>query len=149
MVTKEYSNALVEVLEVLKCLDEDDRKKIPSDIIKFYEDNKSTDYEFHFDSSKDLTEQYLMNKTKEILAGIYIDYLCENEREKKSYQDKLKKIENRYEAQKSKEFSYDDIFKNNKLTQVDSEKEKSLVVVKKDSLFARILKKLKSLFTKK
>ena len=149
MVTKEYSNALVEVLEVLKCLDEDDRKKIPSDIIKFYEDNKSTDYEFHFDSSKDLTEQYLMNKTKEILAGIYIDYLCENEREKKSYQDKLKKIENRYEAQKSKEFNYDDIFKNNKLTQVDSEEEKSLVVVKKDSLFARILKKLKSLFTKK
>lgn len=149
MVTEEYSKALVEVLEIINYLDDEDKAKIPDEIIKFYEENKSTEYLFNINPDEDITKQKLMNKTREILAGIYIDYLCENKEEKKEYIKKLKQTELEFENKKRKIYDPDNIFKKNGNYQVNNIQTQALVPVKKENIFIRILKKIKSLFSKK
>lgn len=148
MITDEYRKALVEVLEILTYLDEDDRKKIPDEIIRFYEDNKSSEYQFNINPDENIAKQKIMNKTREILAGIYVDYLCDSKDEKKEYIKKLKQVEFKYESQKAKKYDPSSIFKKNK-TYPSNDIIKALVPIKKENIFMRILKKLKSLFSKK
>lgn len=150
MITKEYSEALVEVLEIINHLDDDDRNKIPENIIKFYENNKDLDYTPNLNFEEDITKQKLMTKTREILAGIYVDYLCNNKDEKKEYLTKLKQAELKYEHQKRLKYNPNMIFnKKTSSNQINVETIQALVPVKKDNIFIRILKKLKSIFTKK
>ena len=44
MINTEYREALVEVLEIINHLEEDEKSKIPSEIVEFYEKNKSKTY---------------------------------------------------------------------------------------------------------
>ena len=150
MITKEYSEALVEVLEIINHLDDNDRNKIPENIIKFYENNKSLEYKPNLNFDDDITKQKLMTKTREILAGIYVDYLCNNKDEKKEYISKLKQAELKYEHQKRLKYNPSLIFnKKSNSNQINSETIQALVPVKKDNIFIRILKKIKSIFSKK
>lgn len=150
MITKEYSEALVEVLEIINHLDDNDRNKIPENIIKFYENNKSLEYTPNLNFDEDITKQKLMTKTREILAGIYVDYLCNTRDEKKEYIGKLKQAELKYEHQKRLKYNPNMIFnKKTNTNQINSETIQALVPVKKDNIFIRILKKIKSIFSKK
>lgn len=158
MVTKEYSEALVEVLEIINCLDESERKKIPDEIIKFYKENKSTTYKPILDLNGDnISNAILKNKTREILAGIYIDYLCDNENQKKEYIKELHKTEYGYE--KAKETKYEQLpiyaqelaaFEEQKNKTNDGTNQlndtKALVNVDNQNIFTRIWLKIKSFF---
>ena len=161
MVTKEYSEALVEVLEIINCLDENERKKIPDEIIKFYEENKSTTYKPILDLNSDnISNAILKNKTREILAGIYIDYLCDNEDQKKEYIKELRKTEYGYEEAKKTEYEQLPIYaqelaafenqKNKANNETDSvDDTKALVNVDNQNIFMRIWLKIKSFFKRK
>lgn len=83
MINTEYREALVEVLEIINHLEEDEKSKIPSEIVEFYEKNKSKTYipNINFEE-EDISKYNIKNKTREILAGIYIDYLCDDEKKK-------------------------------------------------------------------
>lgn len=161
MVTKEYSEALVEVLEIINCLDDNERKKIPDEIIKFYEENKSTTYKPILDLNSDnISNAILKNKTREILAGLYIDYLCDNENQKKEYIKELHKTEYGYEEAKQTEYEQLPIYAqelaafddkknetNNKTNCIDDTQ--ALVNVNNQNIFMRIWLKIKSFFKRK
>ena len=49
-----YKKAYSEILEIIKYLPEEERKKIPVEKIKFFEENCDKNYEFKYDSSKPL-----------------------------------------------------------------------------------------------
>ncbi|MBP3708571.1 MAG: hypothetical protein J6J36_08280 [Clostridia bacterium] len=161
MVTKEYSEALVEVLEIINCLDENERKKIPDEIIKFYEENKSTTYKPILNLNSDnISNAILKNKTREILAGIYIDYLCDNEDQKNEYIKELHKTEYGYEEEKKTEYEQLPIYAqelaafenqkkeaNNETDSIDDTK--ALVNVDNQNIFMRIWLKIKSFFKRK
>lgn len=74
MVSKEYSIAVAEVLDILKYTDEELVKKIPEKLMKFWENNKSKTYIPKLDHNKKLTEMQLTPKTKSLLAMIYLKY---------------------------------------------------------------------------
>ena len=145
MITEEYRKALVEVLEIIKCLEESEKEKIPKEIIKFYEINKSKTYEPDLNLDDDLSKIELMNKTREILAGLYIDYLCESEEDKQNYISKLHQIEEKVEAEKREKYNPDTIFENRKQP---IQEETSMITVEKQSFFSKILEKIKNLFKK-
>lgn len=145
MITEEYKKALVEVLEIINRLEESEKKKIPREIMEFYEINKSKTYEPHLNLDKDISKISIMSKTSEILAGIYIDYLCDNEEEKQSYINKLRQIEERAEAEKREKYNPDTIFENRK---PPVQEDKSMIVTQKQSFFSKILEKIKTLFKK-
>ena len=74
MVSKEYSIAVAEVLDILKYTDEELVKKIKEKLMKFWENNKSKTYIPKLDHNKKLTEMQLTPKTKSLLAMIYLKY---------------------------------------------------------------------------
>ena len=144
MVTTEYSEAAVEVLGIIDTLEEEEKNKIPEKVIEFLENNKSKEYSPNIDYYDDVEKLQLKDKTRQILAGIYRDYLC-NEEEKKEYINILRKNEIEYQNKLNETFKTDNMFKN-KINH-NQEEHKELVV--KQSLFRRILNKIKCIFRKK
>ena len=82
MVEAEYSEATVEVLAILDFLEDEDKKKIPNEIIEFLEKNKSKTYNPNIKYEENIDDLKLKKKTKQILAGIYLDYLCDDKEKK-------------------------------------------------------------------
>ena len=79
MVSIEYSEAIVEVLEILQYSDDNIIEKIPKKLIEFWKRNKSTTYKPNLDHSKSINEMDLKKKTKSIISMIYLNYLCDDE----------------------------------------------------------------------
>lgn len=84
---EKYRQALSEVYIILKNTDEEIRNKIPDKFIEFIKNNMDNNHKFEIEPGKELVEQNLMLETKQILALIYRDYICE---EKESSKNKEK-----------------------------------------------------------
>ena len=130
--TKEYRDAMVDVLEIIKYLDDDMLEKIPLDFIKLLNQKKSTTYVSTIDFTKSLEENNLSYPTKVILAYIYREFFCSSLEEKNEFNSILEKND----AVNIKT----DLFNNNSNKNVET---KSLITVEEDkSLFQKILDKL-------
>ncbi len=152
MINTEYREALVEVLEIINHLEEDEKSKIPSEIVEFYEKNKSKTYIPNINIEEgDISKYNIKNKTREILAGIYIDYLCDDEKKKSEYIKKLRNNEYNYEEKKKKSFNQNTIFKNKQTQDLKNEQiqvTKSMIKVEKQGWFSKILNKIKKILKK-
>ena len=141
MVTVEYSEAIVEILEILENSDNTICEKIPKRLIEFWQRNKSTTYKPNLDHNKPLNEMNLKQKKKDTITMIYLNYICD-ENEKEITIDKLKENEENYQILLREKYNPDKIFKNR-----DKEQVKTLAVVKyKDSMFSKIIKSIKAFF---
>jgi len=74
---KEFSEAAVDVLEIIKNMDEYLISQIPLDLIKSLRAKCSSTYKSQIDFSKPLEENNLSYATKILLTVLYRDYLCE------------------------------------------------------------------------
>ena len=82
-ITKEDRLAYVQVLQIIKYLNEKERAKIPNELINTYEKYKEPNYKFEYNSNIDLNEQ-ISEKTKVIIAYLFVKYIA-------SYEDRKKK----------------------------------------------------------
>ena len=133
--------ALSEVDLILKYSDTDIKNRISAKFIKFIEKYKDNTYKIKFDKSKNLNEQNLMLETREILALIYRNYLCDSQEERKRLieynEEKLKEMNSKYDVEK--------IFKE-RTKKDEISKEQSLIVVKKEKWYNKIFSLLKKIF---
>ena len=136
MVTVEYKEAVVEVLGLINEMEETEKSKIPSEIIQFFEENKSETYKPDINYSDDIRKLKLKEKTKEILAGLYIDYFCDEDK-KQGYINKIRMNDIKRQEMLKQKYDVDDMF-NNRV------KQNSLIVqTKKERIFAKFIKKIK------
>lgn len=142
MVSVEYSEAAVEVLGILEYLQDIDRNKIPKEIIEFLEKNKSNTYNPQINYWDDVENLNLKQKTRQILAGIYIDYLS-SEDEKNEYINKLKQNEIKNQEILKEKYNVDDIFKKKEITK---EEVIELTIVKEEKWFIKIINRIKEIF---
>ena len=142
MVSVEYSEAAVEVLGILEYLEDIDKNKIPNEIIEFLENNKSNTYNPEINYWDEIENLNLKQKTRQILAGIYIDYLS-SEEEKKEYINKLKQNEIKNQEILKEKYNVDDIFKKN---EISKEQVVELTIVKEEKWFVKIINKIKEIF---
>lgn len=142
MVSVEYSEAAVEVLGILEYLQDSDKNKIPKQIIEFLEKNKSNTYNPKINYWDDVENLNLKQKTRQILAGIYIDYLS-SEDEKKEYINKLKQNEIKNQEILKEKYNVDDIFKKK---EIPKEQVVELTIVKEEKWFMKIINKIKEIF---
>ena len=77
-----YKKALVEVDAVLSCLDYNEYKKIPTNIIDAIENNKDEEYTYDYDEELEYEDWSLMPETKAILYNIFKKYLATEEQRK-------------------------------------------------------------------
>jgi len=154
MVSKEYSEAAVEVLDMLKYVNSENVKKIPTKVIKFLEDNKSKDYICNLDHTKTVEEMELKPKTEAILGFIYLRYWADEEGKKK-FEQKIKENEELFLRELKKEFNDNDIFNNKQNIEqnlqtenVESlpEENKLLQEYKEASFVSKLLNKIKEIF---
>ena len=69
-----YPKELVQ-LKKLICQQQEERRKIPKNVLEEINRYKSNKYVYHYDYSKTLLEQEMLPLTKELLYYIYTKYL--------------------------------------------------------------------------
>lgn len=142
MIETRYSEAAVEVLDILSYTNKQDVEKIPKSFISFLNNISDKNYIVKFNHELPISGFNLKEQTKELLGFIYITWWC-NETEREQY----KKLIN---AQNEITTTYDvnDIFKNRKTQENTMTKSEntSLIEYKQETLLKRIFNKILNLF---
>ena len=141
-------NAYAEVYTILQELNEEEYNKIPPEVIKTIEANRNEDYEYELDDELELKDQPMLPETKAILFNLFRDYLANPEQ-------KTKIIRMQNEARQKNELKKQQMYNtdvfadkpNESLT--ENNNEIMQIVEYKESIFKRILNKIKSFFIKK
>lgn len=142
-----YANAYTEVYEILSCLNNEEYLKIPEELIEVFEENRNLEYEYEINDEQDLSKQSMLKETKAILLNIFRNYLATPEQSQK-----IKKWlqEDREYLEKQKQEKYNsNVFENNKkYEKTNNEESKTIlpVEIERQSIFYRIINKLKRIF---
>ena len=140
-------NAYAEVYTILQELNEEEYNKIPPEVIKTIEANRNEEYEYELDDELDLKDQPMLPETKAILFNLFRDYLATPEQ-------KAKIIRMQNEARQKNELKKQQMYNTdvfaNKINKnpILNNNETMQVVEYKESIFRRILSKIKSFFVK-
>ncbi len=143
MIDENYMNVCSEVLAILDKLKIEDYEKIPKSLIEGFEKNKNPDYTFEYDYSKRLVDQKTDDLTKGIISNLFRDYIASGEEREAINKEEQIKID---EEERIKREKYNpDILFSKPQDSADTVQENSLIK-NKESIFKRIINKLKSLF---
>ena len=147
MVSTELSEGISETLDILNHMENTYTEKLPKKFREFLEKNKSVDYIPSLDHSKKINEMNLKEKTKDILAIIYMNYWCTPE-QKEDYQKVLNENEKRYQEKQKEKYTLDNVFKNKKQSVIQDKEDDTQVsmIEHKESFISKIVKKIKSIF---
>ena len=142
-VTKEYSIAYVQVLEVLKGLSKKEYNRIPKERIDLYEKNKDKEYQFNIDNTRNLNEQ-LSDEAKNIISNLFVRFIATPKDKKEIYEkEKSKFIQVQMEERKN--LKINKLFEQKEVKN-KTQKNQAIIVVKKKGIFGRIIDSLKDFF---
>ncbi len=145
MVATNYKNAFKEVYVILDSLVEEDYKKIPPELIETIYQNMNQDYKYELDEEQDLSTQKMLPETKAILFNIFRDYLSTEEQKQKII--RMQKEERQKNELKKKEQYNTDVFANKEKTNnSEIQKEPVSLIKYKESIFKKIINKIKNIF---
>ena len=147
MVDIQYANAYTEVLEILKCISQEDYNKVPKERINMFEHNANREYIFNYDSNKTLEEQNVSKTARAIIAILFRDYWATEEQ-----RNKIKAFQNnkRNQIEEENRQRYE-VFKNktNNTNTKEIEKVENMQLVEyKENIFKRIFGFFKRMFGK-
>lgn len=149
----EYSEAAVEVLDILNHTNKEDVARIPQSFIKFLTNISSKSYKVKFNHEQPINGLNLKKQTKELLGFIYITWWCDKE-EREKYKKLIHESNIKNEEIKEK-YNVNDIFKNKKekqeykIIQNENVMKTSIAEYKKENIFKRVLNKILSFFDSK
>ncbi len=166
----EYSEAAIEVLDILNYTNKEDVARIPKSFIKFLTDISSKSYKVKFNHEQPIKGLNLRKQTRELLGFIYITWWC-NKEEREKYKSL---IQNKKIKKEEVLWHYDvnDIFKNKNLPHQHNQRlwedtqktcclnnknkeysmkneyieQTSIATYKKDNLIKKLLSKILSFF---
>ena len=141
-------NAYAEVYTILQELNEEEYNKIPPEVIETIEANRNEEYEYELDNELELKDEPMLPETKAILFNLFRDYLATPEQKAKIIR---MQNEARQKNELKKQQMYNtDIFANKpKKNLAENSNETMQIVEYKESIFKRILNKIKSFFIKR
>ena len=149
----EYSEAAVEVLDILNYTNKEDVARIPQSFIKFLTNIASRSYIVEFNHEQPIDSLNLKKQTKELLGFIYITWWCDKE-EREKYKNLIHESNIKNEEVKEK-YNVNDIFKKkkenqeHKITQNENVIKANIVEYKEESIFKRIINKILNFFDNK
>lgn len=141
-ITKEYSRAYVEVLEVLKFLKEEEYNRVPKERIDIYNKYKDKEYYFEINKEKELGEQ-ISPKAKAVLSNLFIRYIA-NDADREEIVVQERKKEYKEEMAKSQNIKLNPLFEKRTKTAETIEENQSLIVYTEDNIFKKFIKKIKA-----
>jgi hypothetical protein len=143
--------AYSEISEILWLLGSKYIDKLPQELIEHIEKNKSKEYTPIYSYENHIDKLDLKDETRSILAFLHYSYWCDDEIKKEQVIKALK--ENDVKSEKLKNVVINELFpKEEKIVDrknnIISKSENIQIVVKKESLFKRILNKIIMFFKK-
>lgn len=145
MVATNYKNAFKEVYVILDSLVEEDYKKIPPELIETIYQSMNQDYKYELDEEQELSTQKMLPETKAILFNIFRDYLSTEEQKQKII--RMQKEERQKNELKKREQYNTDVFANKEQTNnPEIQKEPVSLIKYKESIFKKIINKIKNIF---
>lgn len=144
--TDSYAKAYVEILEIINHMGDEYKRKIPSKLLDFFEENKDINYIYQLQKNNGV----FLEKTIALLSMLESKYWTTAE-EKDVLDRALKDNEVKYQKQLKEKYSPDNLFKkqneNNEIKENTIQQEVDLVQYK-ESIFKKIINKIKKIFGK-
>lgn len=141
MIDVKLSKSITEVLEILGYMDKTYAEKLPKKFVKFLQDNQDTSYIPKFDYTKKLQDCVMHKETKALLGIMYLKYWS-SEEQKKEYLQVLENNQKKYQEEINEKYNPDNLFKN-KEKSVEKLEENTQMIEYKESVFRRIINKIK------
>lgn len=133
-----------EVYQVLNLLGNEYIDRLPKSLFNMLEEKRNINYEPKYTEDLPLNKQNIKKETLSIIALLHLNYWCENVNEKNELNQMFKNNEDRYQDELRKKYDPDNIFK--KHIQENIIKNEVSLVEYKESIFKRLINKIKSLF---
>lgn len=133
-----------EVYQVLNLLGNEYIDKLPKSLFNMLEEKRNINYEPKYTEDLPLNKQNIKKEALSIIALLHLNYWCENVKERNELNQMFKDNEDRYQDELRKKYDPDNIFK--KHIQENIIKNEVSIVEYKESIFKRIINKIKSLF---
>ena len=137
------NNVFTEVYDIICHMDEKLRSKIPKRFIKIIKENRNLNYSVNIDYNQNISNWNIIYDTKVMLSVIYRDFLVDDKKRCELKNNDRLLIEEKYNPE--------NLFKNSKYNNEEINKEqikdeKSLVVVKKESFYHKVINFIKNIF---
>ncbi len=145
MLNQKYSEASVEVLDILNHMNIKDVSKVSKKFITFLNENASKEYISNLDYSKRLNDMELKEETRGLLAIMYEKYWCPEE-EKQDLQKKFYENEQKYQEELREKYNPNNIFSKKQENTIEPENSQTQLIEYKETFFRKFLNKIKSFF---
>lgn len=132
----EYIQANTEIKCLLKYFPINYIKKLPTKLLEMIYRNSDEKYDIDVDLKKDLKNQNISKKAKDMLAVLTYNYWS-SENEKKDIIERLNENENNYQEKLREKYNPDNIFKNRE-NKVEAVENSVAMVEYKESIFTKI-----------
>ena len=144
-----YPKAYKEVIEILKYVPKESVEKIPENMIETFKIKMDQSYEFSVDIDKSFEEQNLLEETKAIFANIFRDYWA-TPYQKERIIAKEKYDRQKEEATKQEKHNVDIFKKNEKIEQIEKQKNEEIsnlpIEIKQENFYQKLISFLKKFF---
>ena len=147
--TYETRQAYSEVCVVLDYMPNEYISKIPKKIIKLFKDERLENYEPNINKSNPLDKNYLSKKTIVLIAMLNYQYWCPNKKIKDELYKKYVENNKNYQKEIEEKYNINSLFKNKRnIEQVQQQEENVAMVEYKETIFRKIINKIKEIFHK-
>ena len=138
--------AYSEVDTFLEIVSPEEREKIPQKLKDIFREEKDNSYKKIINADVPIIEQNLKEETLSIIALLNLQYWCEDESEKERLRNIYNENERKYQTQLREKYNPDNLFKS-KTSNIETEQiEKVSMIEYKESIFTRILNRIRKIF---
>lgn len=155
-ITQNYKNAFTEVYTILNYIEDDDYEKIPQEVLEVIEENRNQDYEYEMNEEVDIFNQQMLPETKAILFNFFRDYWStpeQNEKINRMQREEMQKNEEKKKLEYGEYNVFENIISKTKENEynegqnnIQTKESTSLVKIRKDNFFNKIINRIKDFF---
>lgn len=141
-ITRNTRIAYAEIDSFIELLPKAEKEKIPNKLKQYFKEEKDKETIKKLSANIPIEKQNLQEETWNLIAIIYLKYLCEDENEKKELEEIYAKNEEKYREEIKKKYKPEKILENREKKQsVEQEQVQNLPTeVKKESFIQKIIK---------
>ena len=149
-ITKSTRIAYAEIDSFIELLPKVEKEKIPSKLKQYFKAEKDKETTKKLSMDIPIEEQNLQEETWNLIAMVYLKYLCEDEKEKKELEQIYDENEKKYREEMKEKYNPKKILENRGKKNIVQQEEKNLPIkVQKESIIQKIIKFINKLFHKK
>ena len=143
---KNVSQIYSEVYQILNLLGDEYISKLPNKLSTMLKEKRDLNYNPEYTDEIPIYEQNVKKETMAIIVLLYLNYWCKDENEKQVVKNILQKNEEEYQANLREKYNPDKIFENNlSKNEETNSKEETAIIPYKESIFIKLLNKLKKI----